>query len=442
MKNGKNILGTTVVLAILATSLVFPVAAQTTGGQNREHPEILPHGPNGSNNWTWIKTDTINLIFPAGGRKPMFLWWYAEDPSNIYALKYKGLIEFMTFATPYYQHVYEATEFKLRTALNSGYFEPSQYQIRQQARLRIQQRLMNLAFFYGLHKPYLPFGACEWSLSGPVEVPDGSPLYLSFNFTLVGVPFPNLKFAENNVIIRCRFYLVETTEDVGGFYTYSVGEGELKMDLIVKNWTWNLDLIQPLLGEFADNGIEIPTNRTGLALWMNLASISLEKLDFAEQDIDAENGSVETQSMTQNMYVEGAQVSLAQNNTQSNLEEPLRNRANMRERFRLRFATPDASLAGFFKYVPKALVYDDATTTVVDVRASYISAGSHMRLFLAYPYFGNKTLEHDPSLGLEIEPTLLTSESLLILVGSISTVTIVIAVYKWKRKTINIVGPN
>ncbi|UCH31135.1 MAG: hypothetical protein JSV05_06380 [Candidatus Bathyarchaeota archaeon] len=441
MKIGRNLLGTTV-LAILAISLALPIAAQPASAQTLEKPEILPYGPNGSNKWTWIKTDTINIIFPAGGKKPTFLWWYSEDPSNIYALKYKGLIEFMTFATPYYQHIYEATEFRLKTVLNDEYFEPSQNMLQQHVRLRIQQRLMQLALLYGLHNPYLSFSACEWTLSGPTEVPDDNPQYLSFNFTLIGVPFPNLKFAENNIIIRCRFYYTETTEEVDGFYTYSVGAGELKMDLIVKNWIWNLDLIQPLINEFTDNGIEIPVNKAGLALWINLASISLEKIDLAEQDIDLENGSLETQSMTQNMYVEGTQVNLAQNKTQSDLEDPMRNQANLRERFKLRFAIPDATLAGFFKYVPKALILDGDTTTVVDVKASYISAGNHMRLFLAYPYFGNKTLEHDPSLGLEIVPTLVTSETLLLLVGAISTITIVILAYKWKRKMINVVGPN
>ncbi len=430
------------VLTILAISLTTPFAVRVAYAQNLEKPEILPYGPNGSDKWTWIKTDTINIIFPAGGKKPTFLWWYTEDPSNIYILKYKGLIEFMTYLTPFYQHIYEATELRLRNVLNDEYFEPGQHMLQQQLRLRIQQRLMQLAYFYGLHNPYLAFSACQWNLSGPVEVPNDDPLYLSFNFTLVEVPFPNLKFAENNIIIRCRFYFTETTEDVEGLYTYSVGAGELKMDLIVRNWTWNIDLIKPLLDEFSDGGIDIPVNKAGLALWMNLASISLDEISIAEQDLDSQNGLLETQSMTQNMYVEGAQVGLGQNNTLSDLEQPMRNQVNLRERFKLRFAIPDSTIAGFFKYVPKALIYDDSTMEVVDVKASYISAGNHMRLFLAYPYFGSKTLEHDPSLGLETIPTLITFESLLILVSAISTITIVIVAFKWKRKTINLVGPN
>ncbi len=441
LKTGKKVLGTAILIT-LAISLVLPLTLQTASAQPLDKPEILQNGPNGSKYWTWIKTDTVNIIFPAAGKKPMFLWWFAEDTSNIYVMKYKGLIEFMTFHTYYYRRVYEATEYRLRTMLNDDYFEPGQHKLQQQARLRIQQRLMALASFYGLHRPYLPFNACGWNLTGPIEVPSDNPRYLSFNFTLVDVPFPNLKFAEDNIIIRCRLYYSETTEDVEGLYTYTVGAGELKMDLIVKNWTWNLDLIRPLLDDFAQNGINIPANRTGLALWINLASIPIEEIDLAEQDAETQDGLLEAQSMTRNMYVEGAQVGVAQNRTQTDLERQMGTQTSLRERFKLRFAAPSAALAGFFKYVPKALIRDGEDATVVDVKASYIPAGNHMRLFLAYPYFGNKTLEHDPSLGLETIPALVTTESLLILVVAASTITIAILAYKWKRKAINIIGPN
>lgn len=432
----------TAILTILATSLMLPFFNHTAFAEaSREKPEVLLYGPNGSNRWTWIKTDEINIVFPTGGKKPMFLWWYANDTSDIYVVKYKGLIEFVTFDLPYYQHIYEATELRLRTMLSDRYFEPGQHRLAQAIRLRIQERLMQLAFWYGVHSPYLSFSACRWNLTGPVEVPSDNPEYLSFNFTLVETPFPNLKFAENNVIIRCRFYYSETTEDVEGLYSYSVGAGELKMDLIVKNWIWNIDLIQPLLEELAIHGIEVPVKKSGLALWINLASIPIEKIDLAEQDIEAQAGLVETQSTTQNMYVEGSQVSVIQNKTDTDLEQPMTARARLRERFKLRFERADGTLTGFFKYVPKALVRDGDNMTIVDVKASYVSAGNHMRLFLSYPYFGDKTLEHDPSLGLETIPTLVTPETLLILLCTASIITVAVLAFKWKRKVINIVAP-
>ncbi|MGB9023133.1 MAG: hypothetical protein WCC94_06830, partial [Candidatus Bathyarchaeia archaeon] len=238
------------------------------------------------------------------------------------------------------------------------------------------------------------------------------------------------------------FYYTPATEDVEGLYTYSVDEGELKMDLIVRNWTWNIDLVQPLLDELAENGIEVPVKKAGLALWINLATIPLEEIDLAEEDLETSDGQVETASMAQKMYVEGAKVGVVENKTQmpDEVEQQLTARARVRERYKVRYGEPDAVLAGFFKYVPNAIVRDGDDATLVDVTASYIAAGHHMRLFLAYPYFGNSTLEHDPSLGLESLPTLVTPDLLLIVVGAASVITIAVLAVRWKRKTVNIVG--
>ena len=420
---------------------MLPLAAQTASAQPLTEPELLPYGPDGSNEWLWIKTDKINIIFPADGKKPMFLWWYANDTSNIYVVKYKGLIEFLTFDHPYYTRIHQATAQRLHAILNEKYFSQKKHKLQEKIQQRIQERLMKLlAHAYGLHRPYLPFSACRWNLTGPTEVTHGDVQYLSFNFTLTKVPFRDLKFAERNVIIRCRFYYTPATENVDNLYTYTVDAGELKMDLIVKNWTWNIDLIKPLLTELSQNDIEVPLRKAGLALWINLASIPIEKINLAEEDIQTTDGNIEASSITSNIYVEGAQVGVLQNKTLTEPEQPMTARARLRERFKLRFERGNSTPAGFFKFVPKAILRDGENATVVDVKSSYIAAGHHMRLFICYPYFGNKTLEHDPSLGLETIPTLITPQLLLLLVGAISVIAIVIGIAKWKRRVVNIVG--
>ncbi len=440
LKTRKNILGTAI-LTILTMSLALPLITQTASAETLTEIEVSTY----RNKWLWIKTDKINIIFPAGGKKPMFLWWYGNETDNINVVKYKGLIEYMTFDTPYFRRVYEANALRIRERLQAGYLDPAlaQKRIGMQMHTMLQNMLKQLASIYSIHNPYLPFSAGTWNLTGPVEVTRGDVQYLSFNFTLVDVPFPNLEFAENNVIMRCRFYYTPATENVDDLYTYTVDAGELKMDLIVRNWTWNIDLIQPLLDELADNGIDVPIKKAGLALWINLASIPIESIDLAEEDIETADGQVETSSMTQNMYVEGTQVGVVQNNTQTpdDLEQLMTARARIRERFKLRFEQQNATLAGFFKFVPQALIRDGDNTTAVDVTASYIAAGHHMRLFLCYPYFGNKTLEHDPSLGLESLPTLVSPELLLLLIGTASAITVAVLAVRWKRKTVNIVGP-
>ena len=437
LKTRKNILSA-LVLAILTVPLALPLLAHPAYAETLAEPQLRTY----RNKWQWIKTDSINVIFPAGGKKPMFLWWFANDTSNVYVVKYKGLVEFMTFECPYYRRVCEATELNIQHMLNTTFFGPNQHRVQEMMRNKIRQRLLQLASYYPLHRAFLPFSGCEWNLTGPVEVTRGDVQYLSFDFTLVEVPFPEFEFAENNVIIRCRFYYTAATEDVEGLYSYSVEAGELKMDLIVRNWTWNIDLIQPLLGDLAANGIDVPAQKAGLALWINLASISLEQIDLAEDDMQTDTGHVETTSMAQLMYVGGAQVGVAQNLTQKSeeTERPMTTTARARERYTFRLADSDATHAGFFKYVPQALVRDGDDIKVVDVAASYIPAGHHLRLFLAYPYFGNSTLEHDPSLGLESLPTLLTPGLVLVLIGSASVITIAILAVRWKRRTVNIVG--
>ncbi|MEA2090534.1 MAG: hypothetical protein U9O89_07265 [Thermoproteota archaeon] len=109
----------------------------------------------------------------------------------------------------------------------------------------------------------------------------------------------------------------------------------------------------------------------------------------------------------------------------------------------MRFAKEDQTLAGFFKFVASAKCKDPESgdiTEVVPVKATYIAAGRHMRLFMCYPYFGNQTLEHDPSLGIEEIPTLVLPELVLILVAATATTAIIVSVVKWKKGTINIVG--
>jgi hypothetical protein len=276
-----------------------------------------------------------------------------------------------------------------------------------------------------------------------VNVTKGGVQYLSFNFTLVDVPDyrPNLQFAENNIIIRCRFYYTPATENVDNSYTYTVDAGELKMDLIVNHWDWNIDELEPLLQALRDAGINVPEGEAGLALWINLASIDMTKLAEGDAVAAGDTSFTEEASTATNIYVEGKSVSVAQNKTGVEDEKPLQNRA--RERFKFRFERGNATFAGFFKYVPKALIRDPSNHKVietVDVTAAYISAGGHMRVFLGYPYFGNSTLEHDPSLGVENFPILNTPIFIIVLVGVTAVIAAAILVVRRKGKTVNIVG--
>jgi len=246
-----------------------------------------------------------------------------------------------------------------------------------------------------------------------------------------------LQFAENNTIIRCRFYYTPATEDVYGKYTYTVNVGELKIDIVIKHWEWNIDKLEPIIDKLRAIGFDIPKGKSGLALWVNLASINMTNLGTAKNDAESveDVDLTEGASTAQNMYVEGDKVSVTQNNIGSD-EIPLQNR--LRERFRIRFEKSNATFAGFFKFVPQAIVTDGITYNTTDVTAAYISAGRHMRLFIGYPYFGNYTLEHDPSLGVESIAPWLPTGLLMILIGATIAIAVAVAAVKLRKKTVNI----
>ncbi|MEM2975704.1 MAG: hypothetical protein QW821_04735 [Candidatus Bathyarchaeia archaeon] len=445
MKNTKKSL-ITMSLAFLLASMTLPtLLINNVSAASSKEALNISSGPYGK--WWKLQTDFITILFPAKGEKPMFLWWYSNDTSNIHVVKYKGLIEYLVIDCPYYMQKCEANNLTIQEQLNAKYAAMGPHQT------RVRNRIQEWVYWYlGLHPPFLPFSACKWNLTGPEKVtrPDGVS-YISFNFTLERAPW-KFKFAEENVIIRCRFYATDATETAHEIYNYTVRAGELKMDLVVKNWTWNIDklnrLYQILQEEFPN--IAVPKLSSGLALWTDLASIEI--VDIAEEDVNmppppvppenstsAPSEPIETKSSPIDIIADRQRISTKETAIEQQLN--IRNRLN--ERLRLRFAKGSKTLAGFFDFVNTALIINSATgeATPVNVTAVYRGAGAHMRLYLCYPYFGDNILEHDPSIGVEIVPSLITPLLLGTLIIIATTIGIAILVIKQKKQVINVVKP-
>ncbi len=442
-----------VLAAFLALGMVATLSsAVNADDENGNGDEGWPVEPRIEGVWYKFETPLVTLLFPAGGKKPVFIWWYTNDSSEVYVVKFKGVMEYLSFDAPYYLRRYNADDLTIMERLRIRFIEPKMNQLQQHLRARIQNRLAYLqqwmAALFGLHPPYLPFSACSWELDGPALVVKEEVSYWAFNFTLEDVRMGAFDFAEDNIQIRCRFYNTSATEVIDDDHNYTVAAGQLKFDLIVKNWEWNLDKITPFFEELVDEyAIEIPPHKTGLALWMNLASIRIEDLDYVENELqNQEQNLVEARSQMAGAMIRDQYYGVGKNETALGEDEkPIPLMDQLRERARIRFARREGTMAGFLEFVPWARLLNETGDTVryVNVTASYIAAGGHMRLFLCYPYFGNKTLEHDPTIGLAsalLPPTLVTPEllgALLIATGAIVTA---VAIFKWKKKTINVVG--
>jgi len=391
--------------------------------------------------WRTIKTDVITIFFPAGGKKPMFLWWYNREPENIYVVKFDGLTEYFTFETPYYSHMFDASDLTFKK-LFEDFAEEIQkdngvglrrylFQLEQGTQLyRLREQLSGLAGVIGNitkawgtqgHPHYFPFSEAKWTLQDVTNITadDDQIIGLTFTFNLTKVYKWAFKFAENNIAIRIRFYNNAVTEDVKApngtvVYSYMVGANEMKMDFIVKDWKWNLDLVEPFLQGLRDYGVNVPQTKTGLALGIHLASINKTALDDGVDDEE-----VEACANTKRMIIENNAVGLGKIDDD---ETPLEIAKGLKDYFKLKFASDNQTLAGFFKFIASAMVTNSSGSYEVPVKAAYRAHGASLRLFIGYPYF-NGTLVHDPSIGVETPETTAssaTTPSYRVTVGSTS----------------------
>ncbi|NWF86195.1 hypothetical protein HXY32_00010 [Candidatus Bathyarchaeota archaeon] len=438
-------LSLTLLLSLSTFAIIMPAANAEENGETSGNVEIDPQW---RNIWYKFETPLVTLIFPASGKKPMFLWWYTNDNSTIYVVKFKGVIEYLLLDKPYYQRRLNADNDTINAIAWKDYIEP---------KLRFRYGYGNwgynwavnqfLGLLLGLHRAFLPFSACNWTLAPPELVVDGVSSYWSFNFTLTEVyGHPGFQFAENNIQIRCRFYnttTMETPDETHPEYNYTVAAGQLKFDFVVSHWEWNIDKIN----QFAKNNeIEIPVNKTGLALWINMASIKLEDISAAENEVQNQyQETVETKSQMQAASINDDYYPVTENQTQNEYERQVRVTSSFRNRTRVQYAKVEGNFSGFLEFVPWARLLDDTGATVdyVNVTASYIAAGGHLRLFICYPYFGNYTLEHDPTIGLAsapLIPMLVTPTLLAILIGATIAIALAVMAVKLRKKPVNMVG--
>lgn len=432
----------------LALLLSLPIAALTNIASAEENPANNAQGwpvqPRREEVWYKFETPLITLLFPAGGEKPILIWWYTNDSSQVYVLKFKGVIEYLTFDAPHFIRRHRANGSIILKRLRERFIGPKIGL--QPLRQRMEHMRQYIVKDFGLHPAFLPFSGGSWELEPPELVTKGNVSYWAFNFTLKDVPMPKFKFAEGNIQIRCRFYNTSATEVIDDDHSYTVAAGQLKFDFIVKNWEWNIDKIKPFLEELKEEyGINVPPHKTGLALWVNMASIRIEDLSQAEGELQNKT-KVESASQMEGAMIGDQYYPVNENKTAKGEDErPFQPTTRFRKRFRIRFARREKTIAGFLEFVPWARVLDENGSLVryLNVTASYIAAGGHLRLFLCYPYFGNYTLEHDPTIGLTSAPPipkLITTELLIILIGATIAIVVTVAAIRFRKKIINIVS--
>ena len=275
-------------------------------------------------------------------------------------------------------------------------------------RISDRESLMQLASEF--HHALLPFDGTRWQLSEIQPITkDGNTIGLRFTLSLTEAP-PKFDFAENNVKLAVRIYnepVMETFSSGGQTLSYNIAEGEMKMDFIVSNWSWNFE---PRTIEMM-NATDV-TISPALALWIDASSfnatgISPESFFMNMEEIRATN-TIQTASFSagdsrSTIPIQAQSVEANQLNFSANVVNQRVAGVGVKLAPHAKLSlTSEGTLGGFFRFVPFATV-DNGTVTVVPVGASYFEAGNHLRMYLTYPYFTG-TLTHDPSIGIEGAP--------------------------------------
>jgi hypothetical protein len=226
---------------------------------------------------------------------------------------------------------------------------------------------------------------------------------------LVNAP-EKFAFAENNIQLVIKIYdepvAVQTYTQGDQSYSYSLAAGEMKMDLIINNWTWNFSPKTVQLLNSTDIGITPALALQIDASVYNVSSVIASSL--LGNDISNITAPVAQPNVIYNQDGATTSISLTGQNPDANQLKCTTSAVseNIAGK-RLDIVSPakltlnsESTLEGFLKFVPFAIVNNSGTYSTVNVGASYLENGNHLRLYITYPYF-NGTLTHDPSIGVQ-----------------------------------------
>ncbi len=260
---------------------------------------------------------------------------------------------------------------------------------------------------FSKHLPVVPFPALTWELSSIENITDneGNVVGLTFKMNVTGAP-EAFRHVVGRIELKFRIYVNAVEEAIqvnDSVLTYNVTPAEMKVDIVIKGWDW-------LLGILTETGII----EERIALDVRLAKLNITPPYIS---VDALSGDLPNAFSSADSHI---QVTLKspdwEDTTRLGFNETMekhvkvvgirriRGRIKLNQTVVFMSTGNETLLAGFFKFIPTAIIVDPetGTSTVINVTASYAETLNHVRLFLCYPFFGNNTLMHDPSMGILI----------------------------------------
>ncbi|MEM3403496.1 MAG: hypothetical protein QXJ17_02930 [Nitrososphaeria archaeon] len=269
----------------------------------------------------------------------------------------------------------------------------------------LKTKIFKIKGFKPNHPFYFPFSKGVWVLEDPINITNNGDLIgVAFTWRLDKVPDKKWVFLEDNLEIRNRLYFKTVEENVNGT-TMNLTRAELKSDIILRRWDWNYET---LLGILNENTQYVKTDMSSifspkpfLSINIHFTAINrgvklLETLRTVSESEEVE----ETEELEIFTGGDGLKIKLGDKREDLDLElrnMPIRGVAKSLPGLIL---GKNETVGGFFRFLPNATItYPNGTSQIVSVRGYFWPAGRQVRASLLYPYFGNATLEHDPSVG-------------------------------------------
>jgi hypothetical protein len=323
------------------------------GGMDHPMDRHMPGMPDHSrmqDGSVWVNTDIITIM--ASSHMPSFNFWYTadEDGSLInFSSSYQMLVEF-------------------EDQNDDGAFQRNEY-------------------LY-----FAPLAAYEWTLTTGEVVVDDVTTEVWLKYTKSGVKNGMMiddshaaldghgdiqRFADVTVQIWAHIYLEdytgEVTDDHGVHFNYTVvGKSELKMDIEIGNFPFSSE----------NSSVAIQTH---------------QRENEATDTLNRHHHRMETREHFRNVTFHSDM-----NWTTTDGNETRFERMNGTECQIMEFIDSETDIAqGFYSWLDTAVItWPGGETEAVEVIASYAPTGNGVAVYLAYPYFDDGSILHDPSIGL------------------------------------------
>ena len=381
------IIGMFLLVALVGT--MTSTASAMGGGMDRPMDRHMPGMPgygHMDDGTVWVNTDIITIM--ANSELPSIRYWFTADEDGsrvLFSTSYVMLVEFEDLN-------------------DDEVFQRNEY----------------------LH--FAPLAAFEWTLTTGEVVEDDVTTEVWFKYTKSGVkssmgPEMSLasfdgmgdvqRFADVTLQIWAHIYLEdytgEVTDDHGVRFNYLVaGRSELKMDIEISNFPFSSE----------DSSVAIETLQ--------------REHEAVGQDERRLRHRMETRERFRNVSLDTDMNWTTEGGNESRFE-----RMNGTYCQRMDFVDSESDIArGFFSWLDTAVItWPGGETEAVDVTVSYVPRGNGVAVYLAYPYFNDGSILHDPSIGLyESGTPLITAPVDLVLVAGIGGVALIAVLVVLIRK--------